>query len=73
MENRKDGFATERELDDILPRTSRKRQIIAGTFPPPRQLSEYRVGTPWEEIYAWMDALPVSTITSPNVRGRKRA
>ncbi len=66
MTERNSYYASEKDLDSILPHRTRKREIRAGRFPPPRQLAERRVGTPWNEVDEWIALRPVSSNKSPN-------
>lgn len=65
------GFASERELDNIVSRPTRKREIARGNFPAPVQVTEGRVGTPWVKVKKWMASRPPSQMKSPNPRAGK--
>ena len=48
-----------------LSRPTIYNRVKAGTFPAPRALGEKSSGWRGEEVQAWIDSLPLSTIAPP--------
>lgn len=64
-----DHFMTRRQVVAVTGRsaTSLWRDVNAGTFPPPRQISTARVGWLASEVEDWLQSRPVVT-TNEKVR-----